>query len=92
MEHVFRTDAYTITATKHADGAWSNKQKTTLTIPGQSAPFAHTNRSTLHKTGAPKPKAYILTAKNPTLVTQTARYKEVAIEKICQSINLHRLI
>jgi len=49
LEHAFRTDAYTITVTKHADGTWSYEQETTLTIPGQSEPFAHTDRNTLHK-------------------------------------------
>jgi hypothetical protein len=55
LEHAFRTDAYTITVTKHSDGTWSYEQETTLTIPGQSEPFAHTDRNTLHKIGEPTP-------------------------------------
>ena len=55
LEHAFRTDAYTITITKHSDGTWSYEQETTLTIPGQSEPFAHTDRNTLHKIGEPTP-------------------------------------
>lgn len=55
LEYAFRTDAYTITVTKNPDGTWSYEQETTLTIPGQSEPFAHTDRNTLHKIGEPTP-------------------------------------
>ena len=62
LEHAFRTDAYTITVTKHPDGTWSYEQETTLTIPGKNRPFAHTDRNTLHKIGEPTPNPTALAA------------------------------
>jgi hypothetical protein len=55
LEHAFRTDSFTITVTKHADGTWSYEQETTLVIPGQAQPFAHTDRNTLRKIAEPTP-------------------------------------
>ena len=55
LEYAFRTDRYSITITIHDDGTWSYEQQTTLTIPGQAEPFAHTDRNTLVKIGEPTP-------------------------------------
>ena len=55
LEHAFKTERFTITVTKHADGTWSYEQTTTLIIPGQAEPFLHTDRNTLHKVGEPTP-------------------------------------
>lgn len=62
LEHAFRTEAYTITITKHADGSWSYAQETTLVTPDRSAPFAHTDHNTLHKIGEPTPNPTALAA------------------------------
>ena len=55
LEYAFRTDRYAITITIHDDGTWSYEQQTTLIIPGESEPFAHTDRNTLVKIGEPVP-------------------------------------
>ena len=55
LEYAFRTDRYAITVTIHDNGTWSYEQQTTLTIPGQTEPFAHTDRNTLMKIGEPTP-------------------------------------
>ena len=55
LEYAFRTDRYTITVTIHDDGSWSYEQETTLIIPGQAEPFAHTDRNRLVKIGKPTP-------------------------------------
>ena len=55
LEYAFRTDRYAITVTIHDDGSWSYEQETTLVIPGQAEPFAHTDRNTLVKIGEPTP-------------------------------------
>jgi hypothetical protein len=53
LEHAFRTERYTIDVSIHDDGTWSYEQDTVLVIPGQSEPFHHTDRNTLHKLGEP---------------------------------------
>ncbi|WP_293224052.1 heme-binding beta-barrel domain-containing protein [Ottowia sp.] len=55
LEHAFRTDRFVITVTIHDDGTWSYEQETTLIIPGQAEPFAHTDRKRLVKIGEPTP-------------------------------------
>jgi hypothetical protein len=55
LEYAFRTDRYAIAITIHDDGTWSYEQQTTLVIPGQNEPFAHTDRNTLVKIGEPVP-------------------------------------
>lgn len=55
LEHAFRTDRFVITITIHDDGSWSYEQETTLVIPGQAEPFAHTDRNRLVKIGEPTP-------------------------------------
>lgn len=55
LEYAFRTDRYAIAITINDDGTWSYEQQTTLVIPGQSDPFAHTDRNTLVKIGKPVP-------------------------------------
>ncbi|WP_353234128.1 heme-binding beta-barrel domain-containing protein [Diaphorobacter ruginosibacter] len=53
LEYAFRTERYTITVTKHADGTWSYEQTTVLVTPDRQEPFEHTDRNTLRRTGAP---------------------------------------
>ncbi|MGH8689170.1 MAG: FABP family protein [Burkholderiales bacterium] len=53
LEHAFRTESYTVTVTINDDGTWSYEQDTVLVIPGQAAPFHHTDRNTLRKIGEP---------------------------------------
>jgi hypothetical protein len=48
LEEAFRTDEYRIKVTIHDGGSWSYEQTTTLLLNGKT-PFAHTDRSTLHK-------------------------------------------
>lgn len=55
LEYAFRTESYTITVTKNADGTWSYEQDTVLIIPGAAEPFHHTDRNTLRKIGEPTP-------------------------------------
>lgn len=55
LEYAFKTERYRITVTINDDGTWSYQQTTTLRIPGQDQPFAHTDRNTLHKIGNPTP-------------------------------------
>lgn len=62
LEHAFRTERYTITVTKHADGRWSYEQETLLVTPARSTPFAHTDRNTLVQVGAPTPNPTALAA------------------------------
>lgn len=62
LEYAFRTDRYVITVTKHDDGTWSYEQETTLVIPGQKEPFAHTDRNRLRKIGEPTPNPTALAA------------------------------
>jgi hypothetical protein len=62
LEHAFRTMHYAITISINADGTWSYEQTTQLLIPGQSAPFAHTDRNTLRKVGEPTPNPTALAA------------------------------
>ncbi len=48
LEEAFRTDEFRIKVTVHDAGSWSYEQTTTLLLNGKT-PFAHTDRSTLHK-------------------------------------------
>jgi hypothetical protein len=54
LEYGFRTESYTITVSINADGTWSYELDTVLIIPGQTEPFHHIDRNTLHKIGEPK--------------------------------------
>ena len=60
LEHAFRTERYVIEVQTHADGSWSYRQETTLIIPGQAEPFAHTDHNHLYKIAEPSlnPTAY----------------------------------
>jgi hypothetical protein len=60
LEEAFRTDEFRIKVTIHDAGSWSYEQTTTLMLHGKT-PFAHTDRSTLHRIGEPTP--------NPTAPT-----------------------
>jgi hypothetical protein len=62
LEAAFRTDRYVITVTTRDDGTWSYEQETTLVIPGQAEPFAHTDRNTLVRIAAPIPNPTALQA------------------------------
>ncbi|HQR09760.1 MAG TPA: heme-binding beta-barrel domain-containing protein [Casimicrobiaceae bacterium] len=62
LEHAFRTESCTITVTINADGTWSYDHDTVLVMPGQDAPFHHTDRNTLHRIGEP--------ALNPTALAE----------------------
>ncbi|MCE3289482.1 MAG: uncharacterized protein K0R83_1494 [Caulobacter sp.] len=64
LEQAFRTDAYRIEVTFHADGSWSYVQDTTLQVRGRGEPFLHRDRNTLSKIAEPdlNPWARILRA------------------------------
>ncbi len=47
LEHAFRTTAYRIHVTVHADGRWSYDEETVLVTPGRAEPFRHRDRCTL---------------------------------------------
>ena len=53
LEQAFRTDAYRIEVTFHADGSWSYVQDTTLQVRGRDEPFLHRDRNTLSKIAEP---------------------------------------
>ena len=67
LEQAFRTDRCTIVVDQHPDGTWSYHQETLLVIPGQAAPFRHTDRNRLRKIGEPTP--------NPTALARNATAK-----------------
>jgi hypothetical protein len=55
LEHAFRTDAYKIVVTFHADGSWSYVIETTLLVRGKAEPFLHRDENHLHKIAEPQP-------------------------------------
>lgn len=55
LEHAFKTVEYRIQVTLHPDGTWSYDEDTVMVIRGQTEPFHHTDRNTLHKIGEPEP-------------------------------------
>jgi len=55
LEYAFKTVRYAIEVAVHPDGSWSYELETTLVIPGQQEPFAHTDRNTLRKVAEPTP-------------------------------------
>lgn len=55
LEEAFRTDAYRMQVTVHADGSWSYEMDTVLHIQGQTAPFHHTDHNTLQRIAAATP-------------------------------------
>jgi len=55
LEEAFRTLAYRIRVTVHADGSWSYDADTVLEIRGRNEPFHHTDRNTLTRTSAATP-------------------------------------
>jgi hypothetical protein len=54
LEEAFRTDEYRIKVTIRDAGSWSYEQTTTLLLNGKT-PFAHADRSTLHRIAEPRP-------------------------------------
>jgi len=67
LETAFRTDSYSISITFNPDGSWSYVTDTELKVEGQTAPFAHQDRNTLHRIGEarPNPWAAILARRRP---------------------------
>ncbi|MBS0578112.1 MAG: FABP family protein [Proteobacteria bacterium] len=65
LEQAFRTDRFTIKVDIYTDGTWAYEQATLLIIPGQQAPFHHTDRNRLRRLAAPTP--------NPTAVAARAQ-------------------
>jgi hypothetical protein len=55
LEYAFKTVEFRIKVTINADGTWSYDEDTVLMIRGQSEPFHHSDRNTLHKIGEPTP-------------------------------------
>jgi hypothetical protein len=56
-----------ISITFNPDGSWSYVTDTELKVEGQTAPFAHQDRNTLHRIGEarPNPWAAILARRRP---------------------------
>ena len=55
LEHAFRTDAYKIVVSFHADGSWSYVIETTLLVRGKAEPFLHRDVNRLLKIAEPQP-------------------------------------
>ncbi len=55
LAHAFKTTAFTIEVTVHDDGTWSYDEDTVMDIQGQTEPFHHRDRNTLHKVAEPTP-------------------------------------
>jgi hypothetical protein len=55
LEHAFKTVAFHIRVTINDDGTWSYDEDTVMMIQGQTEPFHHTDRNTLHKVAEPTP-------------------------------------
>lgn len=55
LERAFTTLSFLVTVTVNADGTWGYDETTTLQVQGRDAPFAHTDRHTLHKVAEPTP-------------------------------------
>jgi hypothetical protein len=55
LHHAFRTTSFRIRVTINGDGSWSYDEDTVLQIVGQTEPFHHTDRNTLHRIGEPTP-------------------------------------
>jgi hypothetical protein len=49
LDKAAKTTAITITVTVHDDGTWSYEETTTVDLAKMDAPFAHTDRNTLHR-------------------------------------------
>jgi hypothetical protein len=61
LDSAFRTESYRITVTYNPDGSWSYVTDTELKVEGQSTPFAHQDRNTLHRVGDPRPNPWAAT-------------------------------
>lgn len=60
LEKAFRTESYQLTVTAHADGTWSYREDTVLTVLGRDAPFQHTDFNTLQKIAEPTPNPLVV--------------------------------
>lgn len=67
LEYAFKTMSYSISVTINEDGTWSYELDTVLMIPGQTQPFHHTDRNTMHKIGEPTPNPTALALTNGTI-------------------------
>jgi hypothetical protein len=55
LQRAFKTTEFRIKVTINADGTWTYDEDTVLMIQGQTEPFHHTDRNTLHKVADPTP-------------------------------------
>ncbi len=55
LQQAFKTTEFRIKVTINPDGTWSYDEDTVLMIQGQTEPFHHTDRNTLHKVAEPTP-------------------------------------
>jgi hypothetical protein len=55
LQRAFKTTEFRIKVTINADGTWTYDEDTVLMIQGQTEPFHHTDRNTLHKVAEPTP-------------------------------------
>lgn len=53
LNRAFRTVKFTMHVTINPDGTWSYDEVTHLQLPGDDAPFKHTDRNRLSRVGAP---------------------------------------
>ncbi len=62
LEEAFKTTEWVFTITFNEDGTIDYEQTTTLVIPGQDKPFAHTDKNHLHLVRAAAPNAAMIDA------------------------------
>ena len=55
LEHAFRTVEFRIEVTINDDGTWTYDEDTVMLIRGQTEPFHHRDKNTLHKVAEPTP-------------------------------------
>jgi hypothetical protein len=55
LQQAFKTTEFRIKVTINPDGTWTYDEDTVLMIQGQTEPFHHTDRNTLHKVTEPTP-------------------------------------
>jgi len=55
LEQAFRTEAFSMTVTVHADDSWSYVEDTVLRVRGRAEAFHHTDRNILKRIAQPTP-------------------------------------